>query len=99
MKKKEVRITTRVTQKEKEKISAASRRRGLSMSEYLRQRALGYTPKATPSTTLFPLCEKLDALLGRGIAPEINMVTVNQRSGERGKNIAYHGNPFQKMSD
>lgn len=48
---KESTITFRLPQAEKDKISRIAKRCGLSKSEYLKQRALGYEPKAQP---IFP---------------------------------------------
>ena len=42
---KDVRIAVRVTAIEKEKIQAKARKCGLSTTEYVKQRALGYEPK------------------------------------------------------
>ena len=60
MKKQDIRIVARVTQKEKDRISDFAKRCGLSTTEYLRQRALGYEPKPTPPDALFHFCERLD---------------------------------------
>ncbi len=43
---KDMRIAVRVTAKEKEKIQTKARKCGLSTTEYVKQRALGYEPKA-----------------------------------------------------
>ena len=42
--KKENRIAFRVTDQEKKKITVLARKCGLSVSEYVKQRALGYAP-------------------------------------------------------
>ena len=59
---KDVRIAVRVTAKEKEKIQAKARKCGLSTSEYVKQRALGYEPRAVPPDALFACLEKLGEL-------------------------------------
>lgn len=43
---KDIRIAVRVTAKEKERIQAKARKCGLSTTEYVKQRALGYEPRA-----------------------------------------------------
>ena len=45
---KDVRIAVRVTAKEKEKIQTKARKCGLSTTEYVKQRALGYEPRIRP---------------------------------------------------
>ena len=49
---KDVRIAVRVTAKEKERIQAKARKCGLSTTEYIKQRALGYEPRAVPPDAL-----------------------------------------------
>ena len=76
MKKQDIRIVARVTQKEKDRISDIAKRCGLSTTEYLRQRALGYEPKPVPPDALFHFCEKLDALIEAPFSAEINEATM-----------------------
>ena len=52
-------IYTRVTPQEKQHILVRARTCGLSVSEYLRQRALGYFPKALPPEELHMLKSEL----------------------------------------
>ena len=59
---KDVRIAVRVTAKEKEKIQSKSRKCGLSTTEYVKQRALGYEPRAVPPDALFGCLERLGEL-------------------------------------
>ena len=72
MKKQDIRIVARVTQKEKDRISDFAKRCGLSTTEYLRQRALGYEPKPVPPDVLFRFCERLDALTEAPFSTEVN---------------------------
>ena len=72
MKKQDIRIVARVTQKEKDRISDLAKRCGLSTTEYLRQRALGYEPKPVPPDALFHFCERLDALVEQPFSEEVN---------------------------
>ena len=69
---KDVRIAVRVTAKEKEKIQAKARKCGLSTSEYVKQRALGYEPKGIPPDALFVCLEKLDELADKASSPELD---------------------------
>lgn len=68
---KDVRIAVRVTAKEKEKIQAKARKCGLSTSEYVKQRALGYEPRAVPPDALFACLEKLGELADKASSPEL----------------------------
>lgn len=72
MKKEDIRIVARVTKKEKDRISDLAKRCGLSTTEYLRQRALGYEPKSVPPDALFHFCERLDALIKQPFSAEVN---------------------------
>lgn len=76
MKKEEIRIVARVTRKEKERITAYAKRCGLSTTEYPRQRALGYEPKAAAPDALFHFCERLDALTEEPFSAEVNKAAI-----------------------
>lgn len=52
----------RVSEKEKKLIKHNAEKCGLSVSEYLRQRALGYMPRAVLHEVFFSFNDKLDAL-------------------------------------
>ena len=52
-------IYTRVTPQEKQKIARTAKRCVLSLSEYIRQRCLGYAPRELPSEDIYWLCEYL----------------------------------------
>ncbi len=66
------RLSCRVTEKEKQKVMRLSKRCGLSCSEYIRQRALGYEPRAVLPDAFFIFCEKLDALTEAPFSQEVN---------------------------
>ena len=53
-------IYTRVTPQEKQRIAGKARKCGLSLSEYIRQRCLGYAPREIPPEVYYALCAKLD---------------------------------------
>ncbi len=53
-------IYTRITPAEKQQIEHNARKCGLSVSEYVRQRCLGYAPREIPPDTYYDLCRKLD---------------------------------------
>ena len=53
-------IDVRVTPREKKRIASNARKCGLSVSEYIRQRCLGFVPRAVPPQVYYTLCEKLD---------------------------------------
>ena len=60
--KKENRIAFRVTEQEKKRITVLARKCGLSVSEYIKQRALGYAPQPVLPEVIFPLLEKIGQL-------------------------------------
>lgn len=66
------RIAIRVTDKEKETIFRLAEKCGLSASEYARQRALGYEPRAVLPDAFFIFCEKLDKLTEAPFSTEVN---------------------------
>lgn len=77
MKKQDIRIVARVTKKEKERITALAKRCGLSTTEYLRQRALGYEPNPVPPDALFRFCERLDILAEKPFSDEVNTAALS----------------------
>lgn len=62
MRKRSVGINVRVSVTEKRKMTLMAKRCGLSLSEYLRQRALGYEPGGHPPTEVFNVLDKLDEI-------------------------------------
>ncbi|MDD2286021.1 MAG: hypothetical protein PHV32_13810 [Eubacteriales bacterium] len=69
MKKSEQRIEARVSFAQKKKITQIAEKCGLPLSEYLRQRALGYSPKAVMPDAFYDfhakLCELCNAIDGK----------------------------------
>ncbi len=57
-----VQLKFRVTEKEKQRIINNTKKCGLSISEYLRKRALGYSPKALLPESFYAFSEKLGRL-------------------------------------
>ena len=70
---KDIRIAVRVTAKEKEKILSKARKCGLSTTEYVKQRALGYAPRGIPPDSLFVCLEKLGELADKATSPELDV--------------------------
>ncbi len=70
--KKDIRIAVRVTSQEKEQIRAKARRCGLSTTEYVKQRALGYEPRGNPPGALFALLEQIGELADKTGSPELD---------------------------
>jgi len=68
--KKENRIAFRVTDPEKKKIAVLARKCGLNISEYVKQRALGYAPQPIIPEAIFPLLEKIGQLQDLTAVPE-----------------------------
>ena len=62
MKEKKDSIYVRVTEKEKIRIENKAKKCGLSVSEYLRKRALGYSPKALLPESFYEFTEKIGVL-------------------------------------
>ena len=62
MRKRTVGINIRVTVTEKKKVTMLARKCGLSLSEYLRQRALGYEPGGHPPKEVFDVLDKIDGM-------------------------------------
>lgn len=62
MKEKLKSVYVRVTEKEKTLITSKAKKCGLPISEYIRKRALGYSPKALLPETFYIFSEKLGAL-------------------------------------
>ena len=62
MKEKKNSIYVRVTEKEKVRIENKAKKCGLSVSEYLRKRALGYSPNAILPESFYELTEKIGVL-------------------------------------
>ena len=68
--KKENRIAFRVTDQEKKKITVLAKKCGLSASEYVKQRALGYAPQPIIPEAIFLLLEKIGQLQNLTVSPE-----------------------------
>ena len=62
MRNRTVGINIRVTVTEKKKVTMLAKKCGLSLSEYLRQRALGYEPGEHPPMEVFDVLDKLDEI-------------------------------------
>ena len=62
MRKRSVGINVRVSVTEKRKMTLMAKRCGLSLSEYLRQRALVYEPGRHPPKEVFNVLGKLDEI-------------------------------------
>ena len=69
---KDIRIAVRVTAKEKDKIQSKARKCGLSTTEYVKQRALGYEPKGIPPDALFLCLERLGELADKASSSELD---------------------------
>ena len=68
--KKENRIAFRVTDQEKKRIAVLAKKCSLSVSEYVKQRALGYAPQPVLPEAIFPLLEKIGQLQDSTASPE-----------------------------
>ena len=68
--KKENRIAFRVTDQEKKRIAILAKKCSLSVSEYVKQRALGYAPQPIIPESVFLLLEKIGQLQDLTASPE-----------------------------
>ena len=62
MRNRTVGINIRVTVTEKKKVTMLAKKCCLSLSEYLRQRTLGYEPGGHPPKEVFDVLDKLDEI-------------------------------------
>ena len=62
MKERKAQLKMRATEKEKVRIQNKAKKCGLSVSEYLRKRALGYSPKTLLPETFYGFTERLGIL-------------------------------------
>ena len=69
---KDIRIVARVTEKEKKKIERNASKCGLSTSEYVKQRALGFEQKPVLPDAFFHFCEKIDELMELPLSDDVN---------------------------
>ena len=65
-------ITFRLDRRDKEKIQSKARKFGLSVTEYVKQRALRYEPRTVPPDALFACLEKLGELADKASSPELD---------------------------
>ena len=72
LKEKSARIELRVTAKEKGKIQKKKKKCGLSTTEYVKQRALGYEPRGIPPDALFLCLEKLGEIADKASSPNLD---------------------------
>ena len=62
MRKRSVGINVRVSIAEKKRVTMLAKKCGLSLSEYLRQRALDYEPGGQPPKEVFTVLDKIDEI-------------------------------------
>ena len=62
MRKRSVGINVRVSPTEKKRVTMLAKKCRLSLSEYLRQRALAYEPGGQPPKEVFTVLDKIDEL-------------------------------------
>ena len=80
MRKRSVGINVRVSVTEKKKVTMLARKCGLSLSEYLRQRALEYEPGGHPPKEVFDVLDKLDEIAARCSAQDaVAIITQTDR--------------------
>ena len=62
MKERTTRLYTRITPAEKKRIFSLAKRCGLSVSEYIRQRALGFAPRESQPEIFYELVRRIETL-------------------------------------
>ena len=70
MKEKKERLELRVTKSEKNAICRKAAKCDLTISEYVRKRALGYEPRGAPTDALFDITARLSELMNGGLSSE-----------------------------
>lgn len=89
MRNRTVGINIRVTVTEKKKVTMLAKKCGLSLSAYLRQRALGYEPGGHPPKEVFDVLDKLDEIAENCSARE--GATINTQT-DRMRDLLIGGN-------
>lgn len=65
-------VSFRIEKQDKDRIKQLAKKCGLSQTEYIKQRALGYEPRAIPPDALFLLLEKIGELESKSNSEELN---------------------------
>ena len=91
MRNRTVGINVRVTVTEKKKVTMLARKCGLSLSEYLRQRALGYEPGGHPPKEVFDVLDKLDEIAEKLFCTS-DMCRTSTPSADRLRDLLIGGN-------
>ena len=76
MKEKKERLELRVTAAEKKAIRSKAAKCGLTISEYVRKRALGYEPRGAPTDAIFDITGRLSELTNGGLSPEAEKAVI-----------------------
>lgn len=71
------RLEVRLTEDDKAAIRAKAKACGLSQSEYIRKRALGYAPRAAPNDALHDLTVGLCEIANRNLSKETEAVLLS----------------------
>ena len=84
MKEKKERLELRVTKSEKNAIHRKAAKCGLTISEYVRKRALGYEPREAPTDALFDITGRLSELTNGGLSSEAENAVLDLLTDIRG---------------
>ena len=71
------RLEVRLSEDDKDAIRARAKACGLSQSEYIRKRALGYAPRAAPTEALHDLASALCEIANRNMSKETEAALLN----------------------
>ena len=89
MRKRSVEINVRVSTAEKKRVTMLAKKCGLSLSEYLRQRALDYEPGGQPPKEVFTVLDKIDKIAD-SCTPQTGAILHQQTDGLRDLLIGGH---------
>ena len=77
MKEKDKRVELRLPAKEKEQLEQLAKKCGLSLSEYLRKRGLGYEPRPLLDASFFQFYTQLCDLCNQPISADVEVALLN----------------------
>ncbi len=96
-KEKPARIEIRASQKDKERIAKTAEQCGLSVTEYMLQRALGYSPQMANPDAFFHFYGKLCELLNQPLSPDTEAAALRLFDEIHAEFLAHKRQPVQEI--
>ncbi len=96
-KEKPARIEIRASQKDKDRITKTAAQCGLSVSEYMLQRALGYAPKGANPDAFYLFYGKLCELLNQPLSPEVEKAALRLFDEIHAEFLAHKRQPVSEI--